>query len=132
MPKADEGAGAYGDEGSQIRSTSHARRTLTRGEGRSIDSAARFLNRVPFAPAIAGEKVPKADEGAGACATPVQDDGVRNYSSGDLVAIRVRIIAPNASKLRSFSFVPSRLRSETVWFATSRSPRTSMYGVFLS
>src|SRR6476646_7498275 len=49
---------------------------LTRGEGRSIDSAARILNRAPFAPAIAGEKVPKADEGAGACATPARDDEV--------------------------------------------------------
>jgi len=43
---------------------------LTRGEGRSNTSPARILNRVPFAPATAGEKVPKADEGVGACAMP--------------------------------------------------------------
>src|SRR6476646_9213371 len=50
---------------------------LSRGEkdARLVDLA-RSLNRVPFAPAIAGEKVPKADEGAGACATPAQDDEV--------------------------------------------------------
>ena len=50
-------------------------------------SLARSINRAPFAPAEAGEKVPKADEGAAA-----------NYSVRTISICRTKRVAPMCSR----------------------------------
>jgi len=54
---------------------------LTRGEGRSIGGSREISQPSTLLPRFLGEKVPKADEGAGACAMPAGFLGLTPWST---------------------------------------------------
>ena len=67
----------------------------------------------------------RAEKFPGACAP-----GNGSFQSRTFVSISARHFVRKSSTLMAPRSTPARVRTDTVWFSMSRSPTTSIYGIF--